>query len=349
MNRVVGMACLAAAFTWAMASEPMAVPAPAASSPALAELGRKLFFDTRLSADGKTSCASCHQPDKAFQDGLAKARGAFGQVGTRNTPSLLHVGLQQTLFWDGRRSRLSEQAIDPLLNPREHALGSESQLESRLAGLQDYAPLVSAATDRRSQEQPRLTALIGQALAAFEQTLSDGESAFERFKYRGDDSALSPAAKRGWLLFSGRAQCTGCHQVGNTAPVLLTDHGFHALPAQRTASALGDLVNRFEALMHAGQAPDRVLLSDDELAALGRFVVTEDPLDIGAFKTPSLRNVALTAPYMHDGSVATLQEAVELEIYYRSTQDGRPLILTDDEKSDLVAFLNALTSYRPPR
>jgi cytochrome c peroxidase len=323
-----------------------------ARSRALVELGRTIFFDRRLSADGKTSCASCHQPEHAFQDGLPVARGAFGQRGTRNTPSLLNVSEQRTLFWDGRRSSLSEQALDPMRNPREHGLASDTGVLAKLAALPDYAALLAGVEAHDAPDSHAVRAdSVARALAAFENQLADGESAFDRHRDRGDSNALPAAAQRGWTLFSGRAQCIACHQVGDRKPALFTDHAFHALPVrgERAGARLADLVNRFVALKGAGRSLDDILLSDDEMATLGRFAVTLDPADIGAFKTPSLRNVALTSPYMHDGSVATLPEAIELEVYYRGARDGHPLILTDGEKADLLAFLHSLTSYRPPQ
>ena len=319
---------------------------------ALAELGRALFFDAKLSADRQTSCASCHQPAKAFQDGRATAQGAFGQIGTRNTPSLLNVAAQSTLFWDGRRRSLGEQALDPLLNNREHGLRDRDELLSLLAAEQDYRRLFAAASQAPGVidvSAPNLD-LVTKALVAFETQLVDGDSPFDKFRYRGEDRALTASAQRGWSLFSGRARCTSCHIVGERPPALFTDQEFHALPnpARFDRGNLSDVVNRFMAKKGAGISLDQILISDNDMASLGRFAVTQEPSDIAAFKTPSLRNVALTAPYMHDGSVRTLEEVVDLEIYYRGTQDGRPLILTDSEKSDLLAFLHSLTAFRPP-
>ncbi len=328
-----------------------AAPEPAQPM-ALIALGDRLFFDVRLSADAKVSCATCHQPERAFQDGLRSARGTFGQLGTRNTPSLLRVSAEKDLFWDGRRQNLEDQALDPLLNPREHGVKDVDALLTTLESLPEYAALFDAANkalDFRLERRINQHTLV-KALAAFESQLTDGESAFEAFHYGGDAKALSPAAQKGWALFSGRAQCTACHEVADKPPVLFTDHDFHAMPSSKRPGGqeLADLVGRFMVARQAGASLDAVLLSDASMSDLGRFVVTESPADIGKFKTPSLRNVAITAPYMHDGSVETLREAVDLEIYYRGTQDGHPLILTDQEKGDLLAFLDALTSFKPP-
>lgn len=323
-------------------------PRPNAPAP-LVDLGKALFFDSRLSADNKTSCSSCHQPQKAFQDGRTVAVGAFGQHGTRNTPSLLRVTEQQTLFWDGRRKQLDIQALDPLLNSREHGLASEEDLRARLAAIPEYRPMFDAArmvvrADARDIE------LLTQALAAYQRQLSDGTSPFERFLYGKDMTAISPSALRGWKLFSGRAACVSCHHVSETTPVLFTDHGFHALPFTPASSPVqvGELARRFLAMRASGTSIEGGLASSDDMAALGRFAVTEDPSDIGSFKTPSLRNVALTAPYMHDGALPTLEDAINQEIYYRGTKDGRPLILTEPEKADLLSFLHTLTSYKSP-
>lgn len=319
---------------------------------ALVSLGERLFFDVRLSADGRVSCATCHQPNRAFQDGLRSARGSFDQVGTRNTPSLLRVSAERNLFWDGRRQSLSAQAMDPLLNLREHGLKDADALLAIVEQFPDYALMFDAANkelgepvDRRVNQRT-----LGEALAAFETHLTDGESPFEAFYYGKNTQSLSSGAQKGWALFSGRAQCIACHKVGADPPALFTDQEFHAMPSSNRpgGQALADLVGRFMAARQAGSSLDAILLSDASMSALGRFVVTQSPTDIGKFKTPSLRNVAITAPYMHDGSVETLREAVELEIYYRGSLDGHPLILTEEEVGDLMAFLSTLTAFKPP-
>ncbi len=305
----------------------------------LRDLGEKLFFDTRLSADGRTSCASCHQPAKAFQDGRRVAVGAFGREGTRNTPSLLRVSDQASLFWDGRRARLEDQALDPLLHEGEHGLLDEHALQQLLGRLDDYNSRLPNGSEVQT---------VRTALAVYERSLSDGRTPFERYLFGSDERAISAEARRGWLLFSGRAGCIECHQVGRREPVLMTDHGFHEVvaPSREQAMSKTDMVKTFLALSAKGLDYSRAVIEQPALAELGRFVVTQDPKDLGRFKTPSLRNVALTAPYMHDGRIATLADAVELEVYYRSRSSGRPLILLDSEKADLVAFLESLTADR---
>jgi cytochrome c peroxidase len=181
------------------------------------------------------------------------------------------------------------------------------------------------------------------ALAAFERTLLVGDSPFDRYLYGGDGKALSATAVRGLELFRGRAQCAKCHLIGEHE-ALLTDNLYHSVGVglrwvqPHLAQATTRIVRETPAVL------DQLIGADAEVAALGRFVVTKQPRDIGSFRTPSLRNVALTAPYMHDGSTATLEEALELELYYRSVELQKPLILTPAEKADLVAFLRSLTS-----
>jgi cytochrome c peroxidase len=304
-------------------------------------LGRKLFFDTRLSADGSVSCATCHRPDAAFADGRTVAVGIEGRRGTRNTPSLLNAALHASQFWEGRRGSLEEQVLDPLVSPMEH-------------GLPDYKALLDvlskdAAYPREFRREfgPDAAGIalsqVASALAAFVRSLATGDSPAERYLYRDERDAMSEPGLRGLELFRGRAQCAACHTVGERN-ASLTDNGFHAVGTglDRIAPKLGPLAIRVARM--SNDEVDALIPGDPEVAALGRFLVTRDPADIGKFRTPSLRNVALTAPYMHDGSVATLEEAVERELYYRGRLQGRPLVLTPAEKEDLVAFLRSLTS-----
>lgn len=308
-------------------------------------LGRALFDDKRLSADGKVSCSTCHQPDRAFADGRTVAQGIQQRAGTRNTPTLINSAYLTSLFWDGRRESLEEQAADPLVNPVEHALGSHDELLATVRTDAVYAAGFHAAFGV-GPESIGIEHVV-KALAAFERTLVAGDSPFDRYQYGGDSSALSAAQLRGLGLFAGRARCTTCHTLGNEH-ALLTDQEFHTIGIgqARVQPRLADRTTRLVRLSRAER--DRSILSDPEVAELGRFAVTLKPADIGRFRTPSLRNAALTAPYMHDGSVPTLAEAVEREVYYRSLEAGRPLVLTPREKADLVAFLQALTSRGLP-
>lgn len=318
---------------------------PRAPAAAVVALGRTLFFDTALSDDGQVACATCHKPEGAYTDGLARASGTAGRQGTRNTPSLLDVGRQRSLFWDGRRARLEDQALDPLLNRVEHGLADEAELLRRIRGDARYAAAIMAAYGVPVSEVT--TQHLTGALAAFERTLESGPSPFDRFS-RGQRDALAEAARQGWVIFDQLAHCTHCHlaTTGPGEPALFTDHQFHSLGVglAKVERELPRLTTRVAALHRDGAPLGRDVLNDPDLAELGRFVVTLDPHDVGAFKTPSLRNVALTAPYMHDGSVPTLAEAVDREVYNRGARDARPLILTPVQRAELVAFLQSLTS-----
>jgi cytochrome c peroxidase len=312
---------------------------------AAVHLGQSLFFDLALSADGDVSCATCHQPSLAFSDGLPRASGTRAQQGTRNTPSLLDVAAQRSLFWDGRRSRLEDQALDPLFNHREHGLRDEAELLGRLRADPGHVAAFQAAFGVSADQIA--TQHVAQALAAYQRTLVSGPSPFDRFR-AGQADALPPAARRGWIVFDQQARCTRCHSAdaADGGRPLFTDHQFHSLAVGfgKIERKLPQLTQRLVALHRDGRAFSQEVLADADIAELGRFAYTLDPRDLGAFKTPGLRNVAATAPYMHDGSVPTLAEAVDLEVYYRGARDDRPLILTPAEREDLITFLQALTS-----
>ena len=320
--------------------------APSSTNPAqeqITALGKKLFFDARLSRDGTISCTTCHKPELAFTDGRSLAKGTAGRVGTRNAPTLLNVAFNTSQFWDGRRQTLEAQALDPLVNPREQGLPDDEALLKIIRHDQDYVELFRIAFSvEPTAIRPEH---VGRALAAFERTLLAGDSPFDRFQFGGDLKALSAGAQRGLLLFQGRAGCASCHIVGKES-ALFTDNDFHSVNVglQRIAPRLAELTTRLVKARQAGTSLDQTVLSEEDLAELGRFAVTLNPADIGKFRTPSLRNVALTGPYMHDGSVASLRDAVEMELYNRGADMGRPLILTPQEKSDIVAFLESLTS-----
>jgi cytochrome c peroxidase len=255
------------------------------------------------------------------------------------------VGRQRSLFWDGRRARLEEQALDPLLNRVEHGLADEAEMVRKVRDDVRYGSAIQAAYGTPASEATAQH--VTGALAAFERTLRSGPSPFDRF-LSGQRGALPEAARQGWLIFDQLAHCTRCHlaTTGAGEPALFTDHQFHSLGVglAKVERELPRLTARVAALHRDGAPLGHDVLNDPDLAELGRFVVTLDPHDVGAFKTPSLRNVALTAPYMHDGSVPTLAEAVDREVYNRGARDARPLILTPVQRADLVAFLQSLTS-----
>jgi len=306
-------------------------------------LGRKLFFDKRLSRDGSISCASCHQPERMFADGRSIAQGIDGKLGTRNSPSLINSVFQESQFWDGRRGSLEEQALDPFVNGREHGMPNQKAILAVLRADPDYAGQFAKAFPNRGGSVTVQN--VARALAAFESTLVAADSAFDRYFYLKDSKALSSKQQRGLALFIGPAQCVRCHEIGADS-ALFSDSQFHNLSVgiKTIEHRLASLTTRLARQHARGASIDSDVLNDSEIAELGRFAVTLEPADIGKFRTPSLRNVALTAPYMHDGSVTTLTAAVEYELYYRSAERGFPLILTPDEKSDLVAFLESLTT-----
>jgi cytochrome c peroxidase len=309
-----------------------------------AKLGARLFADKRLSIDGRISCASCHLAEHSFADTAARSKGHRGREGTRNAPSLLNVAYLAPLFWDGRVADLASQARAPFTNPVEHAFPDEIELlrivreDERYAA--EFEELFRVAPDALRMD------MVTDALVAFEHTLLAGDSAFDRYVYGGDSSALSAAAARGLGLFRGRAGCGDCHLIGETSS-LLTDQKFHlaargiAPAVTRTLAALTDKVVTTKQL--GGRALENLIATDPQVAALGRYVATLQPADIGKFKTPSLRNVADTAPYMHDGSVASLGDAVDLELYSRGIVT-RPIVLTRAQKRDLLEFLTSLSS-----
>ena len=324
----------------------MPVPEGSAINPSVLELGRHLFFDKQLSGDGQIACASCHIPEKAFTDGRPLAQGVGGRQGSRKTPSVINAGYNAAQFWDGRRVTLEEQVLDPFFNPNEHGIADKEELLRTIRQDAAYSPLFKKAFGIEAKGIS--TTHVSKALATFVRSLVAGDSPVDRYLYAGDKQALSPGQVRGLELFRGTAQCSTCHIIGEHA-ALLMDGDYHSM-----SIGFDELMPKIAELsQQAARATpeelDRLIISNPDAAALGRFMITLDPQDIGKFKTPSLRNVTLVAPYMHDGSVATLEEAVDREIYYRGQLMGRPLILTPSEKEDLIAFLKALSSTHLPR
>ncbi|WP_116809797.1 cytochrome-c peroxidase [Steroidobacter cummioxidans] len=278
------------------------------------ELGRKLFFDPLLSSDRTVSCASCHKPETAFADDVAFSLGVGGAKGERNTPTLLNVGGRTSMFWDGRAETLEDQAIFPIENPVEMNLPVAEAI-ARLEANDEYKDRFAVAYEGKIT--PRT---IGRALAAFQKTLQSFDTPFDSFNL-GDDSAISESAKRGRLLFIGKAKCADCHSGTD-----FTSERFRNIG----------------------------LFDGSKLSDRGRGNVTANPADDGQFKVPTLRNVAVTAPYMHNGMFQTLREVIA---YYNEPdkivpgQKGRdasivPLQLTPGELEDLENFLVALTDRR---
>jgi cytochrome c peroxidase len=304
-----------------------------------ARLGERLFFDKTLSRTGEVSCGSCHRPELAFTDGMPRSRGVDGREGTRNAPSLIGVVRERRLFWDGRGAELKRVVLEPFTNEVEHGLPSLEAMIAVVSANVSYAERFQALTDRREVEAGD----VGHALTSYIASLGMRPSAVDRYLEDGSQGTLSAAAYRGLTLFTGEAGCSKCHRP-NGDPVGLPDSAFHrtGVGLDQAAKDLPTLLQKL--LQTPGQQVGALVLSNLGVSHLGRFVVTRRPEDIGVFRTPSLRNVAQTAPYMHDGSVGTLEEAIDQELYYRSLSEGRAVFLSPSQKSDLVAFLKALSS-----
>jgi len=300
-----------------------------------AALGQRLFLDPRLSPDGSIRCASCHIPSHAFSDGRPVSIGFSHRAGTRNTPSLLDVQSGEPRFWDGRRDQLEVAVLDPLVNAVEMGNRDVSGVIERLKGDPGYRQAFSKAF--HEGDQSISAANLGAALATYIRSLRRPPDAYDRYQ-AGDVHALSPQAIAGLQLFTGKAECARCHDPAHGR---FTDGQFHA-SGVGLGPATGHLAALTTQVLHSalqGAALGSVVGSNAKLAALGRFLVTHRATDVGAFRTPSLRNVALTAPYMHDGSISTLAGAIDEELYYRGLATGRPIVLTAHERADLLAFL----------
>ncbi|MDE3224642.1 MAG: c-type cytochrome [Nitrospirota bacterium] len=285
------------------------IPADNAPTKDKIELGRLLFFDKRLSKNNTIACASCHMAQFAFTDGQKVSTGINKLKGGRSAPASLNRLFSKAQFWDGRAATLEEQSVGPLVNPVEHGFANHDEMVAKMKKIPGYRKLFKDVfgTDVTTEG-------VGKAIASFQRTILSGNSPADRFDLGGDEKAISPEAQKGLELFRGKARCTRCHSGFN-----FTDEKFHNL-------GIG---------------------WDTNTVDLGRYLVTNNPADIGAFKTPTLREIAGSAPYMHDGRFKTLEEVVN---FYNQGgvknphQDELviPLELTDQEKHDLVAFLHTL-------
>jgi cytochrome c peroxidase len=287
---------------------PRIVPKDNPLTQARVDLGRRLFFDPILSEDKTVSCASCHRPDHGFASPDAQPRGIRGQKTTRRAPSLLNRAYGSAFFWDGRAASLEEQALHPIANPTEMGT-SVATIVKRLQSDTKYkAAFAEAFPDDVTEVN------LAKALASFERVLLRGDSRVDRFRKKGDHAALTPQERHGLWIYESKGQCWRCHGGAN-----FTDEMFHN-------TGIG-----------WGKKPSDV----------GRAIVTKKDVDAGKFKTPTLRGVTLTAPYMHDGSLKTLEEVVE---FYNKGGNAnpqldslmQPLKLSKEEVEALVAFLKAL-------
>lgn len=287
----------------------MHVPDDNPLTPAKVALGRMLFFDSLLSEDRSLACATCHNPGRAFTDGQPVSVGVFGRKGTRNVPTLVNRTYGASFFWDGRITTLEEQVLQPIQHPKEMDI-TVGEVVVRLERDQVYPDLFQAVFGREVNDGD-----LAKALASYVRTILSGNAPVDRY-LNGDRHALTERQLQGLRLFRGKGNCTACH-LGPT----FTDESFH-----NTGVA-----------WQAGQLLDQ-----------GRFAVTGKETDRGAFKTPTLREIARTAPYMHDGSIATLEDVIEF--YDRGGNENpyldgdiRALNLTEEEKAALLAFLRSLS------
>ena len=279
-------------------------------------LGSLLFSDPILSKDKTVSCASCHRPEYAFADTSAVSIGVGGRTGDRNTPSAMNLLLNTSFFWDGRAKTLEEQALAPIANPNEMNLSIDKAIE-RLKRSKKYRRYFQIVFN--NEPSP---ALLAKALASFERTLETSESPFDNWKFYENDLFITDAAKRGFTIFNEKGKCVKCHFGAD-----FTTHEFRN-------------IGLFDGLKYNDS---------------GRSKVTGNRTDIGKFKTPGLRNVAITSPYMHNGMFKTLKEVID---FYNETEKivanpfnkdsilRKPLGLTDQEKNDLEAFLLSITDKR---
>jgi cytochrome c peroxidase len=315
-------------------------------TPERVELGRKLYFDTRLSRDGTVSCATCHDVTRGFTDQRPVSEGIGGQLGKRNAPTTLNVALLQTLFWDGRSPTLDHQARMPILNPIEMGMPDEA---TALAAIRDDRQYQEAF--RKAFGRPMNYEDLGRAIGAFERTLVFVDSPFRKF-LGGDMAAISPQARAGWELFNGKGRCMTCHPINPSNP-LGTDHRFHNVGVSARHHDFEGLAKKALKALQDDPSEQRLdeLAVGTDLSELGRFMVTHNRADIGSFRTPLILNIGITAPYMHDGSLATLWDV--LDHYNKGGEanpflDGgiEPLALSEEEIDQLVAFLFTLTDVR---
>lgn len=352
MGVMAAMFAACVAFAAPVGLPPVPVPADNPITPEKVKLGDKLFHDTRFSSTGKVSCATCHDRKKGFADALPVSEGINGLKGTRNAPTVMNAAYLRTQFWDGREPSLETQSAQPFLNPVEMGLKDHEPILKIVRTDPEYTELFKKAFGKTGN-QITMTE-VKQALATFQRTLISGNSPFDRYYFGGDKRAMSPAAIRGLDIYIGQGRCVSCHVIEQTQ-ALFTDNRFHMIgvSANQMPRDLDELSAAVEDVKKRGT--DIAVLSNPKTSSLGRYAVTRDLTDIGAFKTPTLRNIELTAPYMHDGSLKTLEEVVQFYNNGGRLKETDPLPellsggirslnLTEEQQADLVAFLKALTS-----
>ena len=330
---------------------PIPVPSDNPLTQEKIDLGRRLFMDRRLSHNDTMSCAMCHVPEQGFtSNDLGAAIGIEGRTLRRNAPTTFNVAYQKTLFDDGRETHLEYQIWGPLLNKIEMGMPSVGYVVEKIRLLPEYKGLFEAAFGG-----PVTAERIGKALASYERTVVSGNSRFDRWYYGHDESALNAQEQRGFKIFMGKGHCVACHSVGEKS-ALFSDQKFH-----NTGIGWERSMHPERSSYEVELAPGNVVRVESHLLAafeppqpdVGRYEVTMNPKDRWAYKTPTLRNIALTGPYMHDGSLATLMQVINFYNHGGIDNENKspllvPLGLSDDDKKALVAFLMSLTGDNVP-
>ncbi len=309
-------------------------------------LGKRLFFDMRLSRDGTVACATCHDVSRGFADLRGTSEGIEDKLGRRNAPTTMNALFYQSQFWDGRAATLEDQAKLPILNPIEMGQPDEAAAMASIAGDASYEKEFREAFGRAPNFED-----LAKAIATFERTMVFLDAPFDRFA-RGDVNAISEDAKAGFALYNGKARCTGCHQISSGNPIG-TDNRFHNIGVSARHQDFEGLVQKALKAIGKDSSPEMLdkLALETDLSELGRFIVTRNRSEIGAFKTPQVRNVGVTAPYMHDGSLSTLWDVMD---HYNKGGEANPFLdggmeplnLNEREIEQVVAFLFSLTDDR---
>ena len=324
-----------------------AVPRDNPQTPEKIALGEKLFFDGRISLDGTVACSTCHDPARAFTDGKTVSIGVKGRSDQRNAPTILNALYNVAQFWDGRAKTLEEQGALPIMNPVEMGQPSLEAALTAIGAAPEYRQAFLMVFGRAING----TDLV-RAIAAYERTQVSFDAPFDHF-IAGDKNAISDSARRGWELFNTKARCNKCHALSETRrdPVFFMDKDFHNIGIGIIRHNVAAMACKAEQEINSGDTiqVDHAAIQSD-MSVLGRFLVTKRDADTASFKTPSLRNILITAPYFHDGSQATLWDVMD---HYNKgdgvadpwlDEDMQPLALSESEIDDVVAFMASLTS-----
>jgi cytochrome c peroxidase len=325
----------------------LAIPDNNPITKAKISLGKKLFFDRRLSINNTFSCAMCHIPEQGFSSNeMATSVGVEGRTVRRNAPTLYNVAYYQTFFHDGRENTLEQQVWGPLLARNEMANPSIGYVINKINQLPEYQDLFEQAFNR-----PAGMGTIGQAIASYQRTLNSANSGFDRWFFSKQGKALTQSAQQGYQLFIGKGQCSQCHSI-SSSDALFTDNQFHntGVGYQRAMKSTKKTIKVQLAPGIFADIDNQVIesVSENKSNDLGRYEVTQNPEDRWKYKTPSLRNISLTAPYMHDGSILTLEQIIRFYNQGGITNETldpliKPLNLSEKEIKDLLAFLKSLT------